>query len=328
MIADTPENFMSNIKIIISYHKKCEPIISNIFLPMQVGCALTSERFANMLHDDDGDNISDRNRKYSELTAQYWTWKNYDKIGNPDYVGFMHYRRHFLFDGWKGNPRDVWLPHGAFYKFPCMGSRYLKHLASKHVEMQLKEADVLTIKAYDVRYLNSRDLRTQYATLPKQKVEYFDILIRIAKELAPDYLYEIEMIEHGSIQILCNMFVMPKVLFFEYSRFLFPILDEIDSLIDSSDNNTHSLRHIGYLAEFLLSVFIFHIHRQGKYKIKELCASYILNPDKILLHPRLDCFKYYTLGKICRGERGEKYQEECESMKKLLRQARAMNISV
>ena len=39
-----------------------------------------------MIGDDTGDNISDKNREYCELTGIYWIWKNYDKLGNPDYI--------------------------------------------------------------------------------------------------------------------------------------------------------------------------------------------------------------------------------------------------
>lgn len=52
----------------------------------------------NMIGDDTGDNISHLNRYFCELTGIYWAWKNYDKLGNPDYIGFMHYRRHFIFN--------------------------------------------------------------------------------------------------------------------------------------------------------------------------------------------------------------------------------------
>lgn len=44
----------------------------------------------NMIGDDTGDNVYDKNREYCELTGIYWAWKNYDKLGNPDYIGFMH----------------------------------------------------------------------------------------------------------------------------------------------------------------------------------------------------------------------------------------------
>ena len=52
----------------------------------------------NMIGDDTGDNISDKNREYCELTGIYQAWKNYDKLGNPDYIGFIHYRRLLVFN--------------------------------------------------------------------------------------------------------------------------------------------------------------------------------------------------------------------------------------
>ena len=39
------------------------------------------------------------------MTSLYWAWKNYDALGNPDYVGLMHYRRHFV---WRENEHIVY----------------------------------------------------------------------------------------------------------------------------------------------------------------------------------------------------------------------------
>ena len=50
--------------------------------------------FRACCHDDEGDNISQKNKTYCELTAQYWAWKNED----ADYYGFFHYRRYLAFD--------------------------------------------------------------------------------------------------------------------------------------------------------------------------------------------------------------------------------------
>lgn len=301
------------VKILISYHDKHPLIKSDILTPIQTGCANAPELFDGMLRDDDGDNISDKNPNYCELTAQYWAWKNYDKIGNPDYIGFMHYRRHFMFDGWRGNPKYAWLPNGDVFYMPFITDDYRAHFSDDKISAALQNCDCVVIKPYDVKNINSQNLREQFGKLGRQKIENFDIFIQTAKEIAPDYIKEIEMIEKGSVQYLCNMFVMPKNLFFRYNEFCFPILFETEKRIHIGDND----RTLGYLGEFLLSVFIFKLKAENA-KIKELPASYILS-DKVYHHPRLSFWYYWLLSKISLGRRRKIYKAERKKLKMILK---------
>ncbi|WP_277934536.1 DUF4422 domain-containing protein [Parablautia intestinalis] len=59
-------------------------------IPIQVGAILTDKKIFS-IRDDQGENISEKNRQYCELTALYWIWKN-DK---SKYAGLSHYRRRF-----------------------------------------------------------------------------------------------------------------------------------------------------------------------------------------------------------------------------------------
>ena len=61
---------MSDIKIFVSCHKKSYIPKNDILIPIQVGSAMASERFVGYLHDDEGENISEKNKSYCELTAQ------------------------------------------------------------------------------------------------------------------------------------------------------------------------------------------------------------------------------------------------------------------
>ena len=81
------------IRVFVSAHKPVETFDSMVFQPVQVGATRAGERFSWALHDDEGDNISDLNPMYCELTTQYWAWKNVD----AEYIGFCHYRRYFDF---------------------------------------------------------------------------------------------------------------------------------------------------------------------------------------------------------------------------------------
>lgn len=45
------------------------------YQPVQVGRAISQTELPFAVGDDTGDNISDRNRHYCELTAHYWAWK-------------------------------------------------------------------------------------------------------------------------------------------------------------------------------------------------------------------------------------------------------------
>ena len=71
--------------------------------PLHVGKAEHPGTYVCELTDSTGDNISDRNYCFREVTGMYWLWKN-----NPDvkYIGTEHYRRRY-----DANPRDIidWL---------------------------------------------------------------------------------------------------------------------------------------------------------------------------------------------------------------------------
>ena len=61
-----------------------------MYLPVQVGAE--GKENLNYQKDNVGENISNKNPYFCELTGLYWAWKNL----NADYIGLVHYRRYFF----------------------------------------------------------------------------------------------------------------------------------------------------------------------------------------------------------------------------------------
>ena len=108
---------MKNIKIIVATHKKYNMPKDNMYLPVHVGRQGKDD--IGYQGDNEGENISEKNPFYCELTGLYWAWKNL----NADYIGLAHYRRNFVYKKGKN-------------KFECIASK-------EYMNKKLDEADVI-----------------------------------------------------------------------------------------------------------------------------------------------------------------------------------------
>ena len=78
-----------DIKILVATHKKYWMPEDDVYLPIHVGREGKAD--LGYVGDNTGDNISEKNANYCELTGLYWAWKNL----KCDYIGLCHYRRYF-----------------------------------------------------------------------------------------------------------------------------------------------------------------------------------------------------------------------------------------
>ena len=273
------------VKIFVTYKDKHKIIKSDIITPIQTGRAIADEKFEGMIGDDTGDNISKDNPKYNELSAQYWVWKHYEEIGNPEYVGFMHYRRHFLFDN-KFKTNSTWLKNSNVYNVKNLSEDYcMNNFSSDKIYSTLEDTDILVLNKYDVKNMGVKTCREEYIkNIPCTHGEIFDKLLISLGESLPEYAKDIEFFKSDSKQYLCNMFIMKKDVFMAYSKFLFEILSLLDSKIDSSLYCEQEMRFLGYMGEFLLTIFI--NHNKNKFKVKEIPGCFIENcEDDVNLKP-------------------------------------------
>lgn len=191
--------------------------------PIQAGAALTEKEISD-IRDNTGENISDKNREYCELTALYWIWKN-DKTSK--YAGLCHYRRHFNFD-----------------------NQGLVRLAHSDIDA------VLTIPI-----LNFPDVRTAY--IHDHCAEDWEIMLEAIRVLAPEYYETMDKMQKGVFYYAYNMFVAKKEIFNSYCEWLFPLLEYCENRCRKKED-AYQNRYIGFLAERLLSVYFLHHDKEYK----------------------------------------------------------------
>ena len=83
-----------SICFLVVTHKEYQIPDDPMYLPVQSGSALYPD--LGYQRDDQGQNISHKNGAYNIMCAKFWAWKNL----TADYVGIVHYRRHFSNKKW------------------------------------------------------------------------------------------------------------------------------------------------------------------------------------------------------------------------------------
>ncbi len=229
------------LNIYIVTHKKFVPPIDGCYIPLLVG-AIGKKDLSNLyLCDNSGDNISDRNDGYCELTGLYWMWKN----TNCEYVGLVHYRRYFVQKG----------------LLRC-GSRYYSLLGRKAVRI-LKEQDVRNIlQTKDVIVKQSRRYKVSIEELFKNHSHIGNDKWRLFKDtvlkMNPEYKNEFIAMQNGHCLINCNMFIGRKQMIDKYCQWLFTILFELDNINYIKTGSYFCNREMGYFAEFLFGIWLKH----------------------------------------------------------------------
>lgn len=238
--------------------------------------------FIQRVHlDSDGDNISKLNRSLNEMTAVYWMWKNYDKLGDPKIIGLCHYRRYFLFDESQKLPDKHWLPCSQVYCFSNLQA--LENLTdTKGVEQIFSSGyNYIASYPYDARFSSGNSIRSckdRFYQIYSFDPKLYQRMEKLVLEQHPDYKYELEVLSSQPIHYLFNMFVTTKEIFFSYCEFIFPILLKLAKADDSGDDMLKQ-RGPGFLAEFLTSMFITHGIRTGVIRVKELPIGYLEDFD-------------------------------------------------
>lgn len=181
---------------------------------LQVGAALTNERIAE-LTDNIGDNISEMNKQFCELTGLFWIWKN----SIEDIVGIEHYRRRFIlssnwYDVMKKDNIDVILPV-PLYVAPSLAQNY----KNRHVES-----------------------------------DWVCLMNLLKKRYPEDYNCAMDFFEGTAVYSPCNMLIAKKEVLNNLCEWMFPLLFDLSKHIGSREDKYQN-RYPGFASERLITFF-------------------------------------------------------------------------
>jgi hypothetical protein len=244
-------------KVLVAYHKKDVLFRSDVLYPLHLGREISFEKtkdgklseqdynwlINNMAGDNTGENISDKNRFLNEMTGIYWAWKNYNELGNPDYIGLNHYRRFF-----KINYSNL-TKYFKDYDFIKLSSPAFKEGIRAEWDNCAK--------------LNNLD--------PYDFERFCDLYKNIYPYDFKKFNNYINSENHGG---LMNLFIMKKEDFFKYCEWIFPLLFEMEKTFDTTN------RTIGMIAERLTAYYLQKLEDNGE---KPLCTRLADEPPEISL---------------------------------------------
>lgn len=245
------------LQIIIATHKRYQMPKDKVYLPLHVGADIKDENGNKLdlgyLKDNTGDNISELNPFFCELTGLYWAWKNL----YADYIGLVHYRRHFCMEK-KG--KNIW-------------DNILTYNQIKPYLGQIK-IFVPNKRKYYIETLYSHYKHTHYSN-------QLDETRKIISEKYPAYLKSYDRVINHTYGYMFNMMIIQKELLNDYCTWLFDILFELTKRIDVSELSTFQSRFYGRISEIIFNVWLDYQIRNRKLQKAQIKEIPYIHMEKI-----------------------------------------------
>lgn len=231
-----------NIKILVCCHKNEFWVSNDVYYPIHVGKQNHTNVDLGIPGDNEGDNISNKNNNYCELTGMYWAWKNMTGV---DAIGLCHYRRYFDFEDksiFKNQINHISvkeIKENTFRIPKSLSTSLTKNiivLPKKRVSpYSLKLSYCLIHSCEDLRILEDLIKRTQ----PQKYIAAYERIMRFNNKLSA-----------------YNMFIMKWNVFDEYCKWLFDLLFAYEKCVDITNYTDYQKRIFGFISERLLNVFV------------------------------------------------------------------------
>lgn len=219
------------VNIIIATHKKYQMPTDDMYVPIHVGAEGKKDIEGNDLNlgyvkDNTGENISNLNASFCELTGLYWAWKNLD----ADYIGLAHYRRHFSMKDREG---------------------FENVLSYEEIKPYLGKVRVFTPskRRYYIETLYSHYKHTHYSN-------QLDETREIISEKYPEYVESYDRVIKHTYGYMFNMMIIDKEMLNDYCSWLFDILFELGKKIDMPELSAFQGRYYGRISEIIFNVWL------------------------------------------------------------------------
>lgn len=231
-------------KIIVVTHKDYQMPNDEVYLPVCVGTGILSLK-DKFQPDNTGENISDKNSTYCELTAIYWAWKNLN-LSELDYVGVAHYRRHFSMKKNAKSLTDVLSENELKTLKEKYGNQVVFTTPERRYVESIENHYIHSLKGYEE--IHSKDIKRLRSAIHKCSPSYDEFALKVLR---------------GKSAHMLNMFIMSADNFKTYCEWLFPV---IDTVVAMSRDREDQRRYAGALSEFCLDIWAMANHIE----IKEL----------------------------------------------------------
>lgn len=227
-------------RILVVHHKKDKVYKDDIYTPIHAGKSLSNIEL-DMIGDNTGCNISEKNPHYCELTALYWAWKNMTGV---DYIGLCHYRRYFDFND-KVSPL-YYIKNESIDKMDSFD-----FTLPENIKRRLLNGEVVVA----VQKIMNKAVFKDYC---RKHVEKDLSLLRdtIVENSSDMYIKAFDRVMLGNKYSPYNMFIMSWNDFDKYCTWLFTTLFTLERKIDLSSHSKYQQRVYGFMAERLLNVFL------------------------------------------------------------------------
>ena len=221
-----------DITIGVATHKPYQMPGDPMYLPLHVGAALHPDVCQDMQGDDEGDNISEKNPYYCELTGLYWLWKN---CGSR-YKGIAHYRRHL------GSPDAK----------RRRSSDPFERLVTADELLPMLEKTGIVIAKRRMYYIETVYDHYSHTFEGCQ----FDLCREVLVDMKPEYVAAWDRLMQGKGAHIFNMFVMREDLFDQYCKYMFEVLGELERRHEPAQYDAFGARYLGRVSERLLDPWL------------------------------------------------------------------------